>query len=262
MRLSWSVLAIAALGRPGPGAGRRPARPARADSRHNHGPGRAPPLPNRARRSAQPAAAAPTAASFPGTGAACLLAIDQGEWEAARLGIDALPDGPLKPYAKAELFTAKGSPKVDLEPILALLDGGARTAAGRAAAAHGDQPAARHQSAPAIYWPRPTVSLGSAPRRGKTRPVGGRTRRRSAAAGDRAAGQGRRRGRRRGAVPDGACRPCRSRRGRRPPIASPGCILSADATPTPAASPTRAAPARPANGPPRRPGFPASRPGG
>src|SRR5262245_60448352 len=50
-----------------------------------------------------------------------LLAIGNSEWEAARLGIEGLPDGPLKPYAKAELYTAKDSPKVELAPILALL---------------------------------------------------------------------------------------------------------------------------------------------
>ena len=51
-----------------------------------------------------------------------LTAIRNGEWEAARLGIDALPNGPLKPFAKAELFVAKDSPKVELGPILALLE--------------------------------------------------------------------------------------------------------------------------------------------
>ncbi len=100
-------------------------------------------------------------------------AIDAGDWEGARLGIHGLPDGPLKPYAKAELFTARGSPKIELEPVLALLEDApelpqaeqlARMAAGRGA---------HHSEAPAIYWPRPTVSLGSAPRRGKTRPVEG-----------------------------------------------------------------------------------------
>ena len=48
-------------------------------------------------------------------------AINQGDWEAARLGIDGLPNGPLKPYAKAELYTAKGSPKVELGPLLAVV---------------------------------------------------------------------------------------------------------------------------------------------
>ena len=38
--------------------------------------------------------------------AGVLLAIGNSEWEAARLGIEALPNGPLKPYARAELYTA------------------------------------------------------------------------------------------------------------------------------------------------------------
>ena len=50
------------------------------------------------------------------------MAIRNGEWEAARLGIDGMPNGPLKPYARAELFTAKDSPRVELAPILALLE--------------------------------------------------------------------------------------------------------------------------------------------
>ena len=98
-------------------------------------------------------------------------AIDSGDWEGARLGIDGLPEGPLKPLAKAELFTAKGSPKVDLAPVLALLaaapelpqaDQLSRMATARGAI-----------QSPAIYTPRATVSLGSAPRRGRTRPAQG-----------------------------------------------------------------------------------------
>jgi len=99
------------------------------------------------------------------------LAINQGEWEAARLGIDGLPNDPLKPYAKAELFTAKGSPPVNLGQILAVL-----TEAPELPQAEQLQRMAMIRGAiepPAIYWPRPTVSLGSAPRRGKTRPVEG-----------------------------------------------------------------------------------------
>ena len=103
--------------------------------------------------------------------AGVLLAIANGEWEAARLGIEALPNDVLKPYARAELFTAKGSPKVELGPIMALLAEApelpqaeqlARMATSRGAI-----------EPPAIIWPRATVPLGSAPRRGKTRPVEG-----------------------------------------------------------------------------------------
>ena len=61
----------------------------------------------------------------------------------ARLGIDALPNGPLKPYAKAELYTAKGSPKVELAPILALLAEAPELPQAEQLAAHGDEPAAR-----------------------------------------------------------------------------------------------------------------------
>ena len=39
-------------------------------------------------------------------------AIDAGNWASARAGIAALPPGVLTPVAKAELYTAKGSPVV------------------------------------------------------------------------------------------------------------------------------------------------------
>ena len=100
-------------------------------------------------------------------------AILNREWEAARLGIETMPDGPLKPYARAELYTAKDSPKVGLGPILALLTEAPELPQAeqlyRLAAARGGH----HAEMPPIFWPRPTVSLGSAPRRGKTRPVEG-----------------------------------------------------------------------------------------
>ena len=98
-------------------------------------------------------------------------AIDRGDWEGARLGIEVMPAGPLKPLAKAELFTARGSPAVDLPSIQALLAEApelpqaeqlARLAVTRGAV-----------EPPAVYRARPTVSLGAAPRRGKTRPVEG-----------------------------------------------------------------------------------------
>ncbi|HEY0629303.1 MAG TPA: lytic transglycosylase domain-containing protein [Sphingomicrobium sp.] len=100
-----------------------------------------------------------------------LTAIANREWEAARLGIEAMPAGVLKSYARAELYTAKDSPRIDLAPILALLAEAPELPQAeqlqRLAATRGaTQP-------PAIYWPRATVSLGSAPRRGKTRSVEG-----------------------------------------------------------------------------------------
>ena len=45
-----------------------------------------------------------------------------GLWSDAATKIDALPSGPLKSYARAELFTEKGSPKVtDANALVALL---------------------------------------------------------------------------------------------------------------------------------------------
>ena len=114
---------------------------------------------------------APVPRVIPKDWAGVLLAVGNSDWEGARLGIEALPNDLLKPYARAELFTAKGSPKVDAGPIMALLAEApelpqaeqlARMAVTRGAI-----------EPPAIIWPRATVALGSAPRRGKTRPVEG-----------------------------------------------------------------------------------------
>lgn len=100
-----------------------------------------------------------------------LTAIANREWEAARLGVEAMPAGVLKSYARAELYTAKDSPRVDLAPILTLL-----AEAPELPQAEQLQRLATTRGAtqpPAIYWPRATVSLGSAPRRGRTRSVEG-----------------------------------------------------------------------------------------
>jgi soluble lytic murein transglycosylase len=52
---------------------------------------------------------------------AIFLAIRAGAWMDAAQRIDAQPDGPLKYFARAELYTEKGSPKVELEPLLGVL---------------------------------------------------------------------------------------------------------------------------------------------
>ena len=102
-----------------------------------------------------------------------LMAIRNSEWEAARLGIEALPNGPLKPFAKAELYTAKDSPKVELGPILALLEEAPELPQAEQLYRMAVSRGGHHSELPSIFWPRPTVSLGSAPRRGKTRGVEG-----------------------------------------------------------------------------------------
>lgn len=48
-------------------------------------------------------------------------AIRSGRWADAQLRLDAMKPGPLHAVARAELYTAKGSPKVELPQLLALL---------------------------------------------------------------------------------------------------------------------------------------------
>lgn len=48
-------------------------------------------------------------------------AIRAGRWADAQLRLDAMKPGPLHAVARAELYTAKGSPKVELPQLLALL---------------------------------------------------------------------------------------------------------------------------------------------
>jgi soluble lytic murein transglycosylase-like protein len=98
-------------------------------------------------------------------------AIDSGNWASAQAGIAALPRSVLTPVAKAELYTAKGSPQIDLASIQALLaeapelpqaDQLARLAIARGAT-----------EAPLIVPERRVVSLGSPPGRYRARPVQG-----------------------------------------------------------------------------------------
>ena len=98
-------------------------------------------------------------------------AIRYQDWSGAAAGIAMLPDGPLKAVARAELFTAKNSPRTELGPILSLL-------AEAPDLPHADQLQRMAMvrgaiAPPAIVYPRPTIGLPTAPRRGKTRPVTG-----------------------------------------------------------------------------------------
>jgi soluble lytic murein transglycosylase-like protein len=98
-------------------------------------------------------------------------AIDAGNWGSARAGIAALSRSVLTPVAKAELYTAKGSPTVDLASIQALI-------AEAPELPQADQLArmafARGATTPPLIVPqRPTYRLGSAPGRYRARPVQG-----------------------------------------------------------------------------------------
>ena len=115
-RLMQLRLPLILLAAPVAAPAARPAGPARADR------------PRRAGRRARAAARAAVAAArrrsprrSRATGAACSPRSAPSDWAGAAAGIDALPDGPLKPVARAELFTAKVRRGSSSAPILALL---------------------------------------------------------------------------------------------------------------------------------------------
>jgi soluble lytic murein transglycosylase-like protein len=98
-------------------------------------------------------------------------AIRSSDWSGAQAGIATLGPNILAPVAKAELYTAKGSPPVDLPRLQALLaeapelpdaDQIARLAMTRGAT-----------TAPLIYAERPVVGLGAGPRRYRAKAVAG-----------------------------------------------------------------------------------------
>ncbi|MBV9930576.1 MAG: lytic transglycosylase domain-containing protein [Alphaproteobacteria bacterium] len=100
---------------------------------------------------------------------AILDAIRAGDWAGAAAKLDAAPEGPLHAALRAELYLAKGSPKVELAPLTALLakapdmpkaDQLARLAATRGATAL--------PPLPPLY---DLVWQGSQPRRDKVRSV-------------------------------------------------------------------------------------------
>ena len=98
-------------------------------------------------------------------------AIRAGNWASAQAGIAALPPDILTPVAKSELYTAKGSPQVDLQSLQNLIalapelpdaDQLARMAITRGAT-----------TAPLVIPEKAVIALGSAPGRYRARPVGG-----------------------------------------------------------------------------------------
>jgi soluble lytic murein transglycosylase-like protein len=100
-------------------------------------------------------------------------AIRAGDWAGAQAGIAALPDDLLKPVARAELYTVRNSPRVELQPLLTLLNAAPdlpqagqilRMALTRGAA---------EAELPAVPVAARMVPLGSAPRRHRGRPVTG-----------------------------------------------------------------------------------------
>ena len=124
---------------------------------------------------AQPPATQPTpaaaAAPAPRDWRGVFDAIDSGNWSYAAAGIAALPPSVLTPVARAELYTAKNSPVVDLASLQALI------------AQAPELPEANQlglmalnrgaTTAPLVIPEKPTIVLGSAPVRYRAKPVQG-----------------------------------------------------------------------------------------
>ncbi|MGI8612291.1 MAG: lytic transglycosylase domain-containing protein [Sphingomicrobium sp.] len=128
-----------------------------------------PSLPPAAQAVPAPAVVAPI--QIPRDWRGVFAAIRRGNWASAEAGIALLPGHVLSPVARAELYTAKGSPVVDLARLHALLAEApelpqaeqlARMALSRGATA-----------SPPIVAKRPLAWLGSAPGRSRARPVQG-----------------------------------------------------------------------------------------
>ena len=98
-------------------------------------------------------------------------AIRSGNWASAEAGIALLPPNILAPVAKAELFTAKDSPTVDLARLQALLAEAPELPQAEQIAR---MALARGATTPPLIVPKqPLAWLGSAPGRTRARPVQG-----------------------------------------------------------------------------------------
>ena len=98
-------------------------------------------------------------------------AIDSGNWASAQAGIAALPPNVLTPVAKAELYTAKDSPVVDLGSLMALISQSPELPEANQL---GLMALKRGATTQVLVIPeKSTVVLGSAPVRYRARPVSG-----------------------------------------------------------------------------------------
>src|SRR5438309_6009931 len=98
-------------------------------------------------------------------------AIDAGDWASARAGIATLPPSVLTPLAKAELYTAKDSPVIDLASLQSLIAQAPELPEAEQLAAMAYK---RGATDPILIYPeKPTMNLGSAPVRYRAKPVQG-----------------------------------------------------------------------------------------
>ena len=117
---------------------------------------------------AQPVTTAPVIAPRDWRGE--FAAIRAGDWAAATAGLESLPDDPLKPVARAELYLAKGSPVVSVDDLQALI--GAAPELDQAEQL--ERLAASRGSIQMMAIPeRPVVGLGAGPRRLRAKAIVG-----------------------------------------------------------------------------------------
>lgn len=98
-------------------------------------------------------------------------AIDAGNWASAQAGIAALPPSVLTPVAKAELYTAKGSPVVDLASLQALIAQAPELPEANQLGLMALKRGAT--TAPLVIPEKATYVLGSSPVRYRSKPVQG-----------------------------------------------------------------------------------------
>ncbi len=98
-------------------------------------------------------------------------AIDSGNWASAQAGISSLPASVLTPVAQAELYTAKGSPVVDLASLQALIAQAPELPEANQLALMALRRGAT--TAPLVVPEKQTYVLGSAPVRYRAHPVQG-----------------------------------------------------------------------------------------
>jgi soluble lytic murein transglycosylase-like protein len=115
--------------------------------------------------------APPRAVTVPKDWRGVFDAIDAGNWASAQAGIAALPRSILTPVAKAELYTAKGSPTVDLASLQALIADAPELPQADQLAVMAYRRGAT--TPPLIIAEKPTYSIGSAPIRYRAKPVQG-----------------------------------------------------------------------------------------
>ena len=98
-------------------------------------------------------------------------AIDNRQWASAQAGISALPPSVLTPVAQAELYTAKGSPVVDLQSLQTLIAQAPELPEANQLALMAQK---RGATSPLLIIPeKQTYVLGSAPVRYRAHPVQG-----------------------------------------------------------------------------------------